>query len=66
MWQNNQMNQFPVSDRVAQMHTSSTLKAGQRAAELREAGHKVVDLTVGEPDFDTPDFIKQYAIEGLQ
>jgi len=66
MWQNNQMNQFPVSDRVAQMHTSSTLKAGQRAAELREAGHKVVDLTVGEPDFDTPEFIKQYAIEGLQ
>ena len=66
MWQNNQMNQFPVSDRVAQMHTSSTLKAGQRAAELREAGHKVVDLTVGEPDFDTPEFIKKYAIEGLQ
>ena len=48
------------------MHTSSTLKAAQRAAELREAGHQVIDLTVGEPDFDTPDFIKQYAVEGLQ
>ena len=48
------------------MHTSSTLKAGQKAAELREAGHQVIDLTVGEPDFDTPEFIKQYAVEGLK
>ncbi|MEQ1761770.1 MAG: pyridoxal phosphate-dependent aminotransferase [Pyrinomonadaceae bacterium] len=57
---------FPVSDRVAMMHTSSTLKAAQTAAALREQGHSVIDLTVGEPDFDTPDFIKQYAWEGLQ
>ena len=48
------------------MHASSTLKAAQKAAELREAGHKVIDLTVGEPDFDTPEVIKQYAVEGLQ
>lgn len=48
------------------MHTSSTLKAAQTAAALREQGHSVIDLTVGEPDFDTPDFIKQYAWEGLQ
>ena len=60
------MSQFPVSDRVSQMHTSSTLKAAQRAAELRDAGHKIIDLTVGEPDFDTPEFIKQFAVEGLE
>lgn len=48
------------------MHTSSTLKAAQTAAALREQGHSVIDLTVGEPDFDTPEFIKQYAWEGLQ
>ncbi|HVF31071.1 MAG TPA: pyridoxal phosphate-dependent aminotransferase [Pyrinomonadaceae bacterium] len=48
------------------MHSSSTLKAGQMAARLREEGHDVIDLTVGEPDFDTPDFIKEYAWEGLQ
>ena len=48
------------------MHASSTLKAGQIAAELREQGHDIIDLTVGEPDFDTPEFIKQYAWEGLQ
>lgn len=60
------MTTFPVSDRVSRMHTSSTLKAAQRAAELREAGHEVIDLTVGEPDFDTPEFIKQYAVDGLR
>jgi len=48
------------------MHTSSTLKAAQRAAELRDAGQIVIDLTVGEPDFDTPEFIKQFAVEGLE
>lgn len=57
---------FPVSDHVARMHSSSTLKAAQTAADLREAGHDVIDLTVGEPDFDTPEFIKQYAWEGLE
>ncbi len=57
---------FPVSERVARMNTSSTLKAAQTAATLRDAGHQVVDLTVGEPDFDTPEFIKQFAVEGLE
>ncbi len=59
------MASFPVSDHVARMHASSTLKAAQTAATLREAGHAVIDLTVGEPDFDTPEFIKDFAIEGL-
>ena len=59
-------NRFPVSDHVAKMQASSTLKAGQIAANLREAGHDVIDLTVGEPDFDTPEFIKQYAWEALE
>lgn len=59
-------NRFPVSDHVARMNSSSTLKAAQTAAGLRDDGHDVIDLTVGEPDFDTPEFIKQYAWEGLQ
>ena len=59
------MNTFPVSENVARMHASSTLKAGQIAAELREKGYDVIDLTVGEPDFPTPEFIKDLAIEGL-
>lgn len=56
---------FPVSHNVARMHTSSTLKAAQTAAKLRADGIDVIDLTVGEPDFDTPSFIKRYAVEGL-
>ena len=48
------------------MHASSTMKAAQAAARLREQGFDVIDLTLGEPDFDTPEFIKQYAWEGLQ
>lgn len=57
---------FPVSRNVAKMKMSSTLKAGQIAAELREKGIDVIDLTIGEPDFPTPEFIKQYAWEGLE
>jgi aspartate aminotransferase len=56
---------FPVAENVARMKASSTLKAGQAAAELREQGFDVINLTVGEPDFPTPEFIKDLAIEGL-
>jgi len=36
-----------------------------RAAELRAAGHDVIGLGAGEPDFDTPEHIKQAAIEAI-
>jgi aspartate aminotransferase len=57
---------FPVSQHVAAMKGSSTLIAAQMAAEMRAAGVDVIDLSVGEPDFGTPEFIKQLAVEGLQ
>lgn len=57
---------FQVADNVSKMHASSTLKAAQTAASFRDRGIDVIDLTVGEPDFDTPQFIKQYAWEALQ
>lgn len=56
---------FPTSDRVAAMKGSSTLIAAQMASEMRARGIDVIDLSVGEPDFDTPQFIKDYAVEGL-
>jgi aspartate aminotransferase len=59
-------NSFPVSERVAGMQMSSTLKAAQTAANLREQGFDVIDLTLGEPDFQTPEFVKDLAWEGLQ
>jgi aspartate aminotransferase len=57
---------FPVSRNVAKMQTSSTLKAAQIAGDLRAQGVDVIDLSVGEPDFPTPEFIKEYAWKGLQ
>jgi aspartate aminotransferase len=48
------------------MKSSSTFKAMQAAAELRERGFDVIDLTLGEPDFQTPEFIKRLAVEGLE
>ncbi len=47
------------------MKGSSTLLAAQAAAEMRARGVDVIDLSVGEPDFDTPEFVKAYAVEGL-
>ena len=60
------MAQFPVSEHVTKMKGSSTLIAAQAAAEMRAQGIDVIDLSVGEPDFDTPQFIKDYAWEGLE
>ena len=57
---------FPVSHNVAAMRESSTLAAAQVAMDLKDRGFDVLDLSVGEPDFDTPEFVKQLAWEGLQ
>ncbi len=57
---------FLVSENVARMKSSSTFKAMQAALNLCEQGFDVIDLTLGEPDFPTPEFIKDLAIEGLQ
>lgn len=48
------------------MKGSSTLIAAAAAADMRARGIDVLDLSVGEPDFDTPHFIKRYAWEGLE
>lgn len=57
---------FPVSDNVARMQASSTLAAMQTALALRAEGVDVVDLGAGEPDFDTPENIKQAAIKAMR
>lgn len=57
---------FPVSSNVSRMQPSSTLAAMQAADSLRAAGENVVDFGAGEPDFDTPDNIKQAAIEAMR
>ena len=54
-----------LSDRVKRLQPSPTLVVTQRAAELRAAGHDIISLGAGEPDFDTPEHIKQAAKEAM-
>ncbi|TMU83210.1 aminotransferase class I/II-fold pyridoxal phosphate-dependent enzyme [Pseudomonas fluorescens] len=48
-----------LSRRVQRVSLSANAAAKSRATELREAGRDILDLTTGEPDFDTPEHIKQ-------
>lgn len=56
---------FQVSDNVGQMKASSTLAAMQAAEAMRASGVDVVDLGAGEPDFDTPQNIKDAAASAM-
>ena len=47
------------AQRLAQVAESATMKVAAEAERLRRAGHDVVDFSVGEPDFSTPDHIKE-------
>jgi aspartate aminotransferase len=57
------MNQ--LSDRINNLSTSATLAMAARARELREEGKDIIGLSLGEPDFNTPDFIKEAAIKAI-
>ncbi len=54
-----------ISDRVLNMEESATLKMAGLARALRAAGKEVISLSLGEPDFDTPDHIKEAAKKAL-
>jgi len=54
-----------LSARVQLIKPSPTLAVTAKANALKAAGHNVVGLGAGEPDFDTPDFIKEAAIQSL-
>jgi len=60
------VNEIPLSHRVQRVKPSPTLAVSARAAELRAAGADIIGLGVGEPDFDTPDHIKQAAIQAIK
>ncbi|HET9679530.1 MAG TPA: pyridoxal phosphate-dependent aminotransferase [Gammaproteobacteria bacterium] len=55
-----------LSDRVKRLQPSPTLAVTARAAELRAEGRDIIALGAGEPDFDTPEFIKQAAVKALE
>ena len=58
------MNQL-LSDRINNMSTSATLAMAAKARELRNEGKDIIRLSLGEPDFNTPDFIKEAAIQAI-
>lgn len=54
-----------LASRVREIKDSATLAVSARAAELRAAGHDIIGLGAGEPDFDTPEHIKAAAKAAL-
>ncbi len=54
-----------LSNRVNAVKPSPTLAITARAAQMRAAGKDIIGLGAGEPDFDTPDFIKKAAIDAI-
>lgn len=55
-----------LSERVRKINPSSTLAITTKAKKLKAEGKDVVSFAAGEPDFDTPDFIKDAAIEAIK
>ncbi len=55
-----------LADRLSVVKPSPTLAAGAKAKALKAQGKDIIDLTLGEPDFDTPAHIKDAAIEAIR
>lgn len=56
---------FELADRVTRMAESATLAMTQKARELAGEGNDVISLSVGEPDFDTPQYVKDAAKKAI-
>jgi aspartate aminotransferase len=55
-----------LADALSRVKPSATIAATQKARDLKAKGRDIVSLSVGEPDFDTPDNIKQAAIKAIE
>ncbi len=55
-----------ISDRVSKILPSGTLAMTQKARELKAQGRKIISLSIGEPDFNTPEVITEAAIDALK
>lgn len=55
-----------IAHRTERMSESATLRMAQLARQLASKGEDIINLSLGEPDFDTPEYIKQSAIKALQ
>src|SRR6056297_3337728 len=56
---------IPLSNRVQQVKPSATLAISAKAGELKAQDKDIISLSVGEPDFDTPEHIKAKAIAAI-
>ncbi|WP_340158902.1 pyridoxal phosphate-dependent aminotransferase [uncultured Maribacter sp.] len=54
-----------LSDRINSVTPSATLEMAAKARELRAEGKDIIGLSLGEPDFNTPDYIKETAIKAV-
>lgn len=54
-----------TSIRVNKLSESATIAMARKARELKSQGEDIISLSLGEPDFNTPDFIKEAAVEGI-
>lgn len=54
-----------LSDRINSLPVSQTLAMAAKARELRNEGKDIIGLSLGEPDFNTPDFIKEAAVQAI-
>ncbi|MFZ4105892.1 pyridoxal phosphate-dependent aminotransferase [Flavobacterium sp.] len=59
------MNNNSLSDRINNLSTSQTLAMAALARELKSQGKDIISLSLGEPDFNTPDFIKNAAKKAI-
>ena len=55
-----------LSQRAQEMGLPMTIEMAKKARELSATGKQVISLSLGEPDFDTPDFIKAAAVEAME
>ncbi|RMA57733.1 pyridoxal phosphate-dependent aminotransferase [Ulvibacter antarcticus] len=55
-----------LSNRVNEMATSATLAMAAKTRELKEQGIDIIGLSLGEPDFTIPEFVKQAAIQAVE
>ena len=61
----NNVNKNILSDRITRLSESATLEMTRKSRELKAQGKDIITLSIGEPDFDTPEEIKKEGIEAI-
>ena len=54
-----------LSDRIKSLSVSQTLAMAQKSRELKAKGFDIISLSLGEPDFNTPDYVKEAAKKAI-